>query len=98
MIAGVIASNAGPAEGFLERFASDDLTVFDDAWKLLKKTFFKGLTRTPGAVVQQLKTPLKAPPVGGKPKESETPKDERDVLSDAHEAAMAILDSRGGEG
>lgn len=91
LLAGVIARDPK----LLERFGADDPRVFDDAWKICKQTFFKGLGRSPAADVQRLKTVPKAPVVGDRkqPKEEE-PKSERDILGDAHDKAMAILDSR----
>lgn len=92
LLAGVIARD----QKLLERFGADDPRVFDDAWAVCKKTMFKGLGRSPAATVQSLKQPAKQPAQKKAEQKGEEALSERDVLGDAHDRAMAMLDSQEG--
>lgn len=83
---------------FIRRFAANDLTVLDDAWKIVKKELWGNNTRKPSsnaADVARLKKPA-APGNNRIPdKQNDKPLNERDQLDQDGEKAFALLESMG---
>jgi hypothetical protein len=75
-------------------FAAQDPNVYTEAWKSVKPRLFARRPGVPGADVQKLKEAPKPPigkPKGEEPKAPAGPKDDRDALSDAGDAAWERL-------